>query len=544
MVVQTQACPGCGESVGAFPCPNCGDPGPARNGEADRDETAETRDRAAEARDIGAQGRDQQGRQQAQDESDQEQTWSDDDQEASAGDQWSADQDQRAADREFARTGDEVVYSRGTKARERSRKARDSATVHRDATSAERALRESTDGHEDSFLLNEQDRTMAADDRAEAASDRKKSAHERADALRDKGDFATAAQRAIETLESMSDAFFTLDPDWNFTYLNPQSQVILQREREELVGKNIWDEFPELLGSPFERQYRRAATKQLPLRFEAEYKPLATGSIFEVRVHPVAAGLAVYFTDVTEERRRDAMLQQSERLEMLGQLAAGIVHDFKNILTVVDGFAQLGRARSTDERTTSCFESIQSASKRAEALTHQLLAFARQQELSPTVIDLNDTLEGLSSLLRQLLPEGVDLHVELSEEPVMVFVDRSQLEQVALNLVVNARDATDTPGSITVCTTTESPPGLAHEMTGPLGWLLVKDTGAGIPDEILPRIFDPFFSTKPSGIGTGLGLATIYGIVSQSGGSIFVDSTVGHGTTMSVAIPAQPGPLE
>ena len=542
MIVEPQVCPGCGEPTAELPCASCGAPEIMQD--ADRDGSAEDRDRAAELRDLGAKGRDEQGRQQAQDETNQEQTWSDDDQEASEGDQWSADQDQRAADREFARGGDEVAYVRGTKARERSRRARDSATLHRDATSAERALRESTDGHEGAFLLNEQDRTMAADDRAEAADDRAESARERASALRDQGDFASAAQRAIEILESMTDAFFTLDPEWHFTYLNPQSALILQREREELVGKSIWAEFPDLVGSAFEHQYHRAAKEQVPVRFEAEYKALADDSIFEVRVHPVAAGLAVYFTDVTEERRRDEMLRQSERLEMLGQLAAGIVHDFKNILTVVDGFAQLGRARSKDAKTTSCFESIQSASKRAEALTQQILAFARQQELTPTVIDLNETIESLSSLLHQLLPEGIDLQIELAEEAVMVFVDRSQLEQVALNLVVNARDATDAPGSITISTLTESPKGIVHDLAGPLGWLQVQDTGTGIPEAILPRIFDPFFSTKPTGIGTGLGLATIYGIVSQSGGSIFVDSTVGKGTTMSVAIPAQPGPLD
>ena len=541
MVLQTQACPTCGEKVSSFPCASCG----ALEVPHDHaDQAAEDRDRAAELRDLGAKGRDEEGRRQAQDDTDQEQTWSDDDQEASQGDQWSADQDQRAADREYARGGDEVAYTRGTKARERSRRARDSATLHRDATTAERALRESTDGHDDAFLLNQHDRTMAADDRAEAAGDRRESARERADALKDKGDFATAAQRAIEILESMTDAFFTLDPEWRFTYLNPQSALILGRQREELVGESVWQEFPDLVGSAFERQFRHAAKEQEPVRFEADYKRLATDSIFEVRVHPVAAGLAVYFTDVTEERRRDDMLRQSERLEMLGQLAAGIVHDFKNILTVVDGFAQLGRARSKDAKTTSCFESIESASKRAEALTQQILAFARQQELSPTVIDLNETIESLSSLLHQLLPDGLDLHIELADEPVMVFVDRSQLEQVALNLVVNARDATDAPGSITITTTTETPAGTVHELAGPLGWLQVRDTGAGIPEAILPRIFDPFFSTKPTGIGTGLGLATIYGIVSQSGGSIFVDSTVGEGTEMSVAIPAQPGPLE
>ena len=142
-------------------------------------------------------------------------------------------------------------------------------------------------------------------------------------------------------------------------------------------------------------------------------------------------------------------------------------------------------------------------------------------------------------MLRQLLPDRIELRLALSATPVRVFVDRPQLERVITNLVVNSRDAIETTGSITLSTATEKPLGVLGAIpASPAGWIQVSDTGSGIPAEALPHIFEPFFSTKPPEQGTGLGLATIHGIVSQSGGEIFVDSTPGQGTTMTVALPA------
>ena len=394
-------------------------------------------------------------------------------------------------------------------------------------------LQEETGAHtrrEDTLLHAERDREEAAGDREEAAGDR-------ADALRSRTESADAAQHALETLESMSDAFFTLDTEWRFTYLNPQSEVILERRREDLVGRSVWEEFPDAVGSLFD-QFRRALGEQVPVRFEEDYEPL--GRTLEVRAYPVSYGLAVYFTDVTNERLRDARLRQTERLEMLGQLTAGVAHDFNNVLSAVGGFAKLGQARAVDEKTTHYFEQIDLANQKGTALIRQLLAFGRQQDLSPAAIDLNEVVDGLFSLLRQLMPAGIELRMVPSPEPVTVFVDRSQLEQVLLNLAVNGRDAIDTTGSITVTTTNAAPAGVTHEIRAPSGWLQVADTGSGIPEDVRPHIFDPFFSTKPPEMGTGLGLATIYGIVSQSGGTILVDSTVDVGTTMTVVLPADP----
>jgi signal transduction histidine kinase len=548
-------CPACGEVSGGLTCAACGverptgEVGQIRDQAAsDRDETAESRDRAAELRDRDAEDRDElaRGEEQAASDrhqmaSDRDQKWSDHDQTSSGRDQRSADADQRSADDEFAAGGDAARYHRGVLARERSRKERGSTSGLRSETTAARLLEDDADtSRENSVPLAERDRANAADDRADAADDREEAARERADAFRDRTEFGLAAERALETLESMSDAFQTLDSEWRFTYLNLQCEAILDRRREDLLGKKVWDEFPEAVGTRFYDEYHRAVREQTPVRFEEFYEPL--GRTLQIRAYPITTGLAVYFIDVTEERLRDARLRQTERLEMLGRLTAGVAHDFNNLLAAIGGFAKLGQADSVDEKITNYFDQIDFASQKAAALTRQLLAFGGQQDLAPEVIDLNDVVKGISSLMRQLMPDGVELRLAFSPQPVAVVVDRSQLEQVVLNLVVNSRDAIDTTGSITVSTTPDAPAGVVHDVRVSAGWLQVTDTGSGIPEDVLPHIFDPFFTTKPPETGTGLGLATIYGIVTQSGGCIIVDSTVGVGTTFTIALPAGQSP--
>jgi PAS domain S-box-containing protein len=343
-------------------------------------------------------------------------------------------------------------------------------------------------------------------------------------------------QQVVQTLESMSDAFFTLDSQWRFTYMNPQSETILERRREDLVGKNMWEEFPEGIGRGFDEAYRRALRDQVPVHLEGVYDPL--GRTLEVRAYPVTGGgLAVYFSDVTTERLHDRRLREAQRLEAIGRVTAGVAHDFNNLLTAICGFASLGEAASVDEETATYFAEIDAAGHRAVQLTRQLLAFARKQELSPRRTDLNEAVEGLVPLLDQLLPDRIELRLALSPQPVAVFVDSSQLEQVLINLVVNGRDAINATGSIAISTATERPSGVKHDVGVESGWLQVTDTGSGIPEDVRPHIFDPFFSTKPPETGTGLGLATSYGFISQSGGDILVDSTLGIGTTITITLP-------
>ncbi|MDQ3103067.1 MAG: ATP-binding protein, partial [Actinomycetota bacterium] len=321
------------------------------------------------------------------------------------------------------------------------------------------------------------------------------------------------------------------------------TEAILDRPRQDLLGKNMWEEFPEAVGSGFEDAYRRALEGQVGVRFEERYEPL--GRILEIRVYPIPDGLAVYFSDVTGDRMRDAKQRQTQRLEVLGQVTAGVAHDFNNLLAAIAGFAEMGKVDFADpEKAGLYFHQIASASKKATALTRQLLSFAREQALAPTLFDLNEAVEELSPLLIQLLPSSIALLLELAPDPVVVYADRSEVEQAVINLVVNGRDAIYGPGAVTIATTSD-PSAVrldsdAQGGAGHGGWLQVADTGSGIPDHVLPFIFDPYFSTKSAEMGTGLGLATIYGIVSQSGGSIHVDSTVGVGTAMTVALPGGP----
>jgi PAS domain S-box-containing protein len=546
------SCPACGGATSGKGCFFCAADAPTvepdRDAAAsDRDLAAEGRDRAAELRDRSGEDRDVQSRRQDQmastrlrSASERDQVLSDQDQATSRQDQRSADDDKRSGDEERATAGDSssrvlASYQRGVLARRRTRHERDWVSVLRDDVAAQRSREDNAEAT--NLLANldridaSEDRHRAAEDRQEAADDRRTAAGERIQALLQRKEHAVAAQRALQTLECMSDGFETLDSEWRFTYLNPQAEAILGCRRDELLGKSLWEEFPDAVGTRFYNEYRRAVRERVPVRFEEVHQP--TGRTHEVRAYPVPDGLAIYFTDVTDQRLRDAQVRQGERLEALGRVSAGVAHDFNNLLTAVGGFAQLGRTVSIDRQTIAYFNQIEAASEKAVALTRQMLVFAREQVLSPVLLELNEVVEAVSLLLRQLVPARIDLVWSLSPAPVPVYVDRSQLEQVLLNLAVNSRDAINTNGSITIGTKNG-----AATNGAATGVLQVTDTGSGIAEHVLPHIFDPFFTTKPPETGTGLGLATIYGIVSQSGGSIAVNSTVNVGTTMTVALPA------
>jgi two-component system, cell cycle sensor histidine kinase and response regulator CckA len=235
----------------------------------------------------------------------------------------------------------------------------------------------------------------------------------------------------------------------------------------------------------------------------------------------------------------DEPLAQTQRYEAMGRVTAAVAHDFNNLLTIISGYAELGRAECSDASATECFGEIASAGRKASELIRQLLEFGGHHELSATAVDLNDAVRSLSPLMRRVIPAGVELRLDLSPRPVPVFVDATQLEQVLLNLVLNGRDAIAERGTITISTMTDAPSGVTRDWCTRSGWIQVADTGSGIPPDVLPHIFDPFFTTKASELGTGLGLATIHGIVTQSAGAIFVDSVPGEGTTMTVAFPAE-----
>ncbi|MDQ6786417.1 MAG: response regulator [Acidobacteriota bacterium] len=243
------------------------------------------------------------------------------------------------------------------------------------------------------------------------------------------------------------------------------------------------------------------------------------------------------------ERQREEQLRQSQKLESVGRLAGGIAHDFNNMLTAINGYSNLTLRRLKDEDPLRHnIEEIKKAGERSAALTHQLLAFSRKQVLKPEVLDINQSVGEISFMLKRLIGEDVQLVSALSQEIGQVKVDPGQLSQVIMNLAVNARDAMPQGGALTIETKNvyldeEFAASHVPTVAGHYVMLAVSDTGSGIAPEMQEHIFEPFFTTKEVGKGTGLGLATVYGIVKQSGGFIWVDSELGCGTTFKIYLP-------
>ena len=259
------------------------------------------------------------------------------------------------------------------------------------------------------------------------------------------------------------------------------------------------------------------------------------------------ARLFTSIADVTERRSLELQLQQVQKMEAIGQLAGGVAHDFNNLLTAIGGYAGLLHEAADQPGQREDLEEILKATRRAAALTRQLLAFSRRQVVEPTLIDLDSLIEEMAAMLRRIIGENIHLTTRLLADAASVRADRGQLEQVVMNLVVNARDAIGTRGNIRLETSVIT---LGSEAAGfrmatrPGRYVLfsVSDTGHGMGEDTMARLFEPFFTTKPRGQGTGLGLATVYGIVAQTGGSIDVLSELGQGSTFNVYLPLHDRP--
>ena len=312
---------------------------------------------------------------------------------------------------------------------------------------------------------------------------------------------------------------------------------------EELLGLNILELTP-----PEKREFVTSELAHDQSLYEAlglkkdgaiiNIEVSATKCVYEGKQARLAA-----VRDITERKQLEEQLRQAQKLEAIGQLAGGIAHDFNNLLTAINGYSDLSLRRlQMEDPLRRNLEEIKKAGERAASLTRQLLAFSRKQVLQPKVLDLNAIVSDLEKMLRRLIGEDVELRTVLETELGKVKADPGQIVQVVMNLAVNSRDAMPRGGKLTIETknvSLDEEYARQHISVAPGSYVMlaVTDTGTGMNEETRKRIFEPFFTTKELGKGTGLGLSTVYGIVKQSGGNIWVYSEVGHGTTFKVYLP-------
>ena len=347
------------------------------------------------------------------------------------------------------------------------------------------------------------------------------------------------------------DSMFVADDDGQYVDANAAACALLGLRKDELIGRNVADfigdavSFTELWKdflTSGSRDGEVGLKRGDSVPFEAE---------FVARAHIVPGRHLSIVRDLSERKRLEEHVRQMQRLEAVGRLAGGIAHDFNNLLTIILGAAEL----LTEELPRNGFAwrqaaETQAAAKRAAALTSQLLAFSRRQLLRPTRVHLGDTLREMQPTLQQIAGDHIAIVLTTPDGLPAVRVDANQFGQVIANLVANARDAMPSGGTLTIETRrahldAEYAAQHVGVTPGPYVMLAVSDTGAGMDAMTRKRIFDPFFTTKELGKGTGLGLSTVYGIVKQSGGNIWVYSEPGRGTTFKVYVPeAAPGVVQ
>jgi PAS domain S-box-containing protein len=352
-------------------------------------------------------------------------------------------------------------------------------------------------------------------------------------------------------VERVAAISYIAEPGMNgrWYYVSPQIESILGYTPDEwLENSEKWMQFihPDDHAAVLEAEEIGMRQKSFQAEYRLRRKDGRTVWISDTAViiqgsdkHPVMEGILV---DISERKLMEMQSQQARRMEAVGRLAGGIAHDFNNLLTIIKGYTELARRRAETPELKTDIDRIEDASERAAALVRQLLAFSRKQVLQPRNLDLNSVVSGLEQLLRRLLGEHIQLKTTLDDKLGTIKADPSQVEQVLMNLVVNARDAMPEGGRLIIETcNAELDQKYASEHVsvkpGPYVMLAVSDTGVGMNAETVAHIFEPFFTTKGGGKGTGLGLATTYGIVKQSGGYIWVYSEPAQGTTFKVYLP-------
>jgi PAS domain S-box-containing protein len=356
-------------------------------------------------------------------------------------------------------------------------------------------------------------------------------------------------------IENVSDFIVVLQADGVVRYASPS----FEREAGEggsVIGKNLFDLVIREDRTGVEELLTSVQKKGMPGEvetgpIESEFRIQKRGggvrtlevSVMNLLQNPAVSGIVLNARDVTERRVLEEQLMRAQKMEAIGTLSGGIAHDFNNILTVILGHTEiLLQALRSSRGECDHVKSIDEAGRRASALTRQLLAFSRKQVLQPKVFSLNSLIMDLDKMLRRLISEDIELETITDPELGVIKADPGQIEQVVMNLVVNARDAIKGGGRITIETANvtldeEYVRSHAGAHVGPHVMLAVSDSGEGISPENLPHIFEPFFTTKEVGKGTGLGLSTVYGVVKQSGGNVWIYSQIGRGTTFKIYLP-------
>lgn len=365
-------------------------------------------------------------------------------------------------------------------------------------------------------------------------------------ALSDLTERERATQLLRSVLSSVSDAILTIDERGIIGSANPAALWQFGYDEEELLGGNVGLLMPEPYRDELDAYLasdgiRMGAANLVGLGREVECLR-RDGSRFraELTVTEFSLDGERHFTgvlrDITERQRLQTQFIEAQKMEAIGRLAGGVAHDFNNLLTIINGYCDLlltSDLQAGDRRRES-ISPIRDAGERAARLTQQLLAFSRKAVIEPKVIDLNELVSDSAKLLRRLIGEDIILAVITSPKRLPAKVDPGQLEQVIMNLFVNARDAMPTGGRLTIETSTAA---TEDGLPSRFARLSVSDTGHGMPDEVKEKIFEPFFTTKGVGKGTGLGLAVVHGVISQSGGQISIESSVGVGTTFHILLP-------
>ncbi|MGZ4400876.1 MAG: hybrid sensor histidine kinase/response regulator [Gaiellaceae bacterium] len=350
-------------------------------------------------------------------------------------------------------------------------------------------------------------------------------------------------QQFRSLIENGSDVISIVSREGSFKYLSPSAERIFGFPVDQFIGRSGFD---------FVHPDDRQEAGEVLIRVlsgdteEFEYRVLARDGGYRrmisiarlIESGPHAGGVLFNGYDVTGRRaieaelaKKDDELRQAQKMEAVGQLAGGVAHDFNNLLTAIHGYGEFAHAGAEEAglpKLQSDIAEILRSADRAGELTRQLLAFSRRQALAAVPLELNELIANLDKLLRRLIGEHIEFVTLFADEPCWVEADAGQLEQVVVNLAVNGRDAMPAGGTLTITVGAEAS----------TVWLTVSDTGHGMDAETQARAFEPFFTTKPLGQGTGLGLATVYGVVAQSGGEIKIDSSpAGGGTTFTVTLP-------